>query len=227
MEKKALRENVLKKSWVFLYVFIYFPGFIILEHVVKDQYYLIECKLDMLIPFCEYFVIPYIFWFIYVAGSFIWFISREDDILFYKFAGVMFGGMTIALIIYAIFPNGIQLRPDIDSGKNICTWITSIIYQADTCTNVFPSLHVYTSVVIGIFFSESKLVKEKPGLKAVFPIISTLIVISTVFLKQHSVLDLFAGLIMAVAFCSIVLDKDADWKVRDAKSKTRVRIYRT
>lgn len=201
MNRKCFKKGPDRRLWVFLYAFIYFPWFFILEQVVQDQYYLIECPLDRLIPFCEYFIVPYVFWFVYVAGSFLWFLLREEDTLFYKFAAVMFGGMTIALIIYTVFPNGIQLRPNLDASKSIFTWMTSLIYRADTCTNVFPSLHVYTSAVIAMFFAKSSLAAEKRYVKPVTFVISSLIIISTVFLKQHSVLDVVAGSVMAWALC--------------------------
>lgn len=210
MNTKNLRERAGKKPWVFLYMLIYFPWFFILEHVVKDQYYLIECRLDHMIPFCEYFIVPYLLWFVYVAGTFLWFMLKEDDRLFYRFAAVMFGGMTIALIIYTVFPNGIHLRPDIDASRNLFTWLTSLIYRADTCTNVFPSLHVYTSAVIAIFFSKSKLGEEKPGAKYAALVISGLIILSTVFLKQHSVLDLVAGNVMAWALCKMAFAEEEE-----------------
>lgn len=196
MSWKRISESLGRKPLVFLYVLIYLPWFFTLEKVVT-QYYLMECRLDYAIPFCEYFIVPYVFWFLYVGGSFLWFLLAEKDGLFYRFAAVMFGGMTIALLIYTFFPNGIQLRPNLDASKNVFTWMTSQIYQADTSTNVFPSLHVYTSAVIAMFFQRSELVKKKPVLKPVFYMISGLIIASTVFLKQHSVLDLAAGMVMA------------------------------
>lgn len=201
MNRKSFKERVGRKPWVFLYAFIYFPWFLILEHVVQEQYYLIECKLDRLIPFCEYFIVPYVFWFVYIAVSFYWFLLHEEDALFYRFAAVMFGGMTIALIIYTVFPNGIQLRPDLNASKNVFTWLTSLIYKADTCTNVFPSLHVFTSVTAAMFFAKSKLAARKSYVRPIIFTISSLIVISTVFLKQHSVLDVIAGSVMAWAMC--------------------------
>lgn len=210
MNWKNLRERAGKKPWVFLYMLIYFPWFFILEDVVQDRYYLIECRLDHMIPFCEYFIVPYLFWFVYVAGSFLWFMLKEDDDMFYRFSGVMFGGMTIALIIYTVFPNGIHLRPDLDASRNLFTWLTSLIYKADTCTNVFPSLHVFTSAVIAIFFSKSRLTGEKPRMKYAFYGISGLIILSTVFLKQHSVLDLAAGNVMAWALCKMAFVEEGE-----------------
>ena len=53
MNMKNIWKKAGRKPWVFLYMFIYFPWFFILEHVVQDRYYLIECRLDHMIPFCE------------------------------------------------------------------------------------------------------------------------------------------------------------------------------
>lgn len=225
MNMKNIWKKAGRKSWVFLYMFIYFPWFFILEHVVQDRYYLIECRLDHMIPFCEYFIVPYLFWFVYVAGSFLWFMLKEDDSLFYRFSAVMFGGMTIALIIYTVFPNGIHLRPDIDSAKNVFAWMTSLIYKADTCTNVFPSLHVYTSAVIAIFFLKSRLGRKKPAVKYASVFVSGLIILSTVFLKQHSVLDLIAGNVMAWALCrmAFVQEEEEEGTVRKRRGRVALR----
>lgn len=219
MKEKLPLQNVEKRPLVFLYAFIYLPWFLTLEHCVK-QYYLIECRLDYIIPFCEYFIIPYLFWFLFVAMSFIWFLLFEDDKLFYRFAGVMFGGMTIALIIYTVFPNGIQLRPNLDASKNICTWLTSLIYRADTATNVFPSLHVYTSAVIGMFFMRSSLHDRKPYICHGICTVSLLIISSTVFLKQHSVLDLAAGFFMAWALCHAVFVEEEEKQAQNSHQST-------
>ena len=43
--------------------------FFIVERVwIREYYYPIYCSLDDAIPFCEYFVIPYLFWFIFLVG---------------------------------------------------------------------------------------------------------------------------------------------------------------
>ena len=35
---------------------------------IRDYYFPIYNKLDDMIPFCEYFLIPYLFWFVYLVG---------------------------------------------------------------------------------------------------------------------------------------------------------------
>ena len=49
-----------KHAWVFLYGLIYFPWFFWLEQRHVSGYHLIYASLDRKIPFCEYFIIPYL-----------------------------------------------------------------------------------------------------------------------------------------------------------------------
>ena len=55
-------------AWVLLYAFIYFPWFTYLERHVTDNYFVIHSIFDDYIPFCEYFIIPYLLWFAYMQS---------------------------------------------------------------------------------------------------------------------------------------------------------------
>ena len=127
--------------WILSYGFIYLPWFIHLEKTVTDRYHVIHAALDDRIPFNEYFIIPYLLWFVYVAGAitYFFFVNRED---YYRLCIFLFTGMTISLLICTLFPNGTDFRPVVDPDKNLCSRIVSILYRTDTCTNVFPSVHV-------------------------------------------------------------------------------------
>lgn len=198
-----------KRPLAILYGVIYLPWFSLLERYV-DHYYLLECELDYMIPFCEYFIIPYIFWFAYSAIVCIWFFFKESDRDYWRLCFCMMAGMTTALIIYTVFPNGIHIRPDLEPEKNIFCWLTSMIYQSDTPTNVFPSLHSYTSVLFIFFVRRTKLAKTHRCVRIGSVVISLSIVASTVLLKQHCVLDMLAGTIMASAMYSIAYASDQE-----------------
>ena len=186
-----------KQAWVFLYAFIYFPWFLYLEHHVTEDYYIIHSRLDDLIPFCEYFIIPYILWFAYMAGGMIYFLFFQPKKEFYKLTGFLFTGMTICLLICTIFPNGHNMRPVIDFDKNIFTRLVSFIYTADTNTNIFPSIHVFGTLGVHIALCECSITKKYPALKIISAILACAICLSTVFLKQHSCLDVFGGIVLA------------------------------
>ena len=70
-------------AWVLLYAFIYFPWFTYLERHVTDNYFVIHSVFDDYIPFCEYFIIPYLLWFAYIAVT-LGYLFFNDKQGFYK-----------------------------------------------------------------------------------------------------------------------------------------------
>ena len=209
--------NKYKHAGVLLYGFIYQPWFAHLEKTVT-KYHIIHVALDDYIPFNEYFVIPYFFWFIYVAGAMIYFffVSRKD---FYKLSTFLFTGMTISLIICTIFPNGTDFRPAINPDKNIFTHIVAWLYSTDTCTNVLPSIHVYNSIGVHIAVLQSETLKKHRGVRIFSGFAMTAICLSTVFLKQHSVVDGLASITMAYCMYGLVYGQAYMYNRRKAAEK--------
>jgi len=83
-----------------------------------------------------------------------------------------------------------------------------MLYRADTCTNVFPSLHVFNTLSVCIAVHESeKLKKHKAVCNAAY-ILAALIILATMFLKQHSVLDVFGAVIMAYVLYKVVYEPE-------------------
>ena len=197
MWKKA--KNFIKKyrhAWVLLYGFIYMPWFIWLEKHVRQGYYLIHSPLDDYIPFVEYFIVPYFLWFVFIAatGLYFFFTDRRG---FYRLCTFMFSGMTIFLIICTIFPNGLALRPEVFPRDNIFTDAVRWLYQTDTPTNVLPSIHVFNSLGAAFAIGHSHALRKKRWVQPAAFVLAGLIILSTVFLKQHSVTDVFAAMVMA------------------------------
>lgn len=191
-----------KHCWTLLYVFIYMPWFVFLEGHVK-HYTIIHCSLDDKIPFCEYFVIPYFLWFLFVALTMTYLLFYSVD-EFYKASAFLFIGMTVFLIISTVFPNGLNLRTDISGRDNICARIVSNLYKTDTSTNVFPSVHVFNTLGCMIALFKSKALKGHNIIKTFIFILSVSIILSTVFLKQHSVIDVIGGFVLAIIMYVLV-----------------------
>lgn len=120
-----------KHAWVFLYIFIYMPWFMFLEKHVTTHYHVIQIPLDEYIPFIEYFIVPYLLWFVFIAAAFLYFFFTDVP-GFYKMAKLMFTGMTIFLIISTVFPNGQDLRPVVFERDNIFVDMVRVLYRADT-----------------------------------------------------------------------------------------------
>lgn len=194
-----------RHAWVLSYFIIYMVWFSFLEKTVTTNFYSVHIGLDDLIPFNEWFVIPYFTWFLYILATvaYFFFTSKED---FFKVTAFLFIGMTICLIIYTLWPNGQNLRPNLDTlGRdNIFIRIVRILYSKDTATNVCPSIHVLNSIGAAIAINKSAVLKKKKWLTAGSIVLTILISLSTVFLKQHSAFDVIAGCFLALVMYLVV-----------------------
>ncbi len=190
-----------------LYVFIYMPWFIYLEQHVTKDYYLIHSPIDNYIPFVEYFIVPYLLWFLYIlaGGLFLFF---KDKKVFLQAAAFAITGMTIFLIICTIFPNGLDLRPDTFARDNIFVDLVKYVYSTDTPTNVLPSMHVFMSLTIAIALNRTETLKDKKWVRIFSNLLAFSIVLSTMFLKQHSITDVSAALVMVVILYQLVYARE-------------------
>ena len=186
-----------KHAWVFLYILIYMPWFMWLEKHVTTHYHVIQIRLDEHIPFIEYFIIPYLMWFLFIAVVFLYFFFTDVK-GFYKLAAFMFTGMTVFLIISTVFPNGQDLRPVIFERDNIFRgygagavpdgYMHPMYSRACMC---FNSLSVCAAI------ADSEALKKHRGVCIGAYVLAGLIILATMFLKQHSVLDVLGAGAMA------------------------------
>ena len=199
-----LKEN--KDCYLFLYCFVYLILFKLVEDRTGVTYHIVHSPLDDRIPFNELFAIPYFLWFFYIGYVLIRLFSKSKSGFIKSFIYI-FGGMSIGLIIFSIWPTMQNLRPDVMPRDNVLTRLTSFLYSIDTPTNVCPSLHVYVS--IGAYMA----VRLAPEYFSRFEryaalLLTVSISISTLFLKQHSVIDVFYGIIMSIVMYLIIYVPD-------------------
>ena len=118
--------------------------------------------------------------------------------------------MSICLLIYYLFPNGLSLRQPLED-KNICCMIVNHLRSADTPANVCPSIHVSSTIgILFVLFNSEKLKKYRK-LKAAMLVLGTFICISTVVIDQHSVVDAVCGMMLsAVLFYLVQLSEVPD-----------------
>ena len=203
-------------SYWLVYMIFYLTGFFLVEQFVVEAKYWISCPIDGQIPFMEGFIIPYISWLLLMPMSLLFYMMYEKED-FLDLCMLMFCGMTISLILYVIFPNGLQLRTEIVR-DNFCSRLAKLIYRMDTPTNVCPSIHVSSSVAISIVTLRSRLGKEHPIWAGLIVFWMVVICISTFFVKQHSVVDALCGAALTALLCIPVYC--FDW--RNALKKTRL-----
>ena len=108
--------------------------------------------------------------------------------------------MSISTCVYVLYPSCQNLRPEVYPRENLLTDLVKILHVSDTNTNVFPSEHAIGSAAIFLAALRSKKLRAPLPL-TLLTVFSVLTFLSTVFLKQHSVLDLIAALpVCAIAY---------------------------
>lgn len=196
--KTKVRELFRLAMPIIMYVPIYLIWFGAIENYRFSHYALIHTVLDDKIPFCEIFIIPYYAWFIYVAAVMLYLLFNMEVEVYYKNYMFLVTGMTLFLIISTLFPNMHQLRPDVMPRDNVFTHMIALLYKADTPTNLWPSIHVYNSLGTMIAVRNSKKI-GKIG-RILSDIMGVLIILSTMFIKQHSIYDVVTAFFMAIIF---------------------------
>ena len=175
-----LRHNT--HLFLLLYALIYIPWFCWLEEKVNinSNFHVIHMALDDYIPFCEFFVIPYYLWFIYMAAGII-FIAFTDGKLCWRLGIFLITGMTVFLFISTVYPNGQLLRPDTFARDNIFVHIVQRLYG----------------------LAHSQKLQNKKWIKNAALILTVCIILSTMFLKQHSVFDVLTAFALAAFMYSV------------------------
>lgn len=198
LEERCETVKFLKKyqhTWIIpIYGILYMLAFRYVEQR-KVPVTIIHMKIDDYIPFCEYFVIPYFLWFAYIVVAVFYFsFINKNKKEYWQLILTLGIGMTLFILISLVFPNGQDLRPATLTGDGICIQMVRHLYQLDTPTNILPSIHVFNTVAccVAIFrhqaFRRHKLLLTGTG------VLSLLIVLATVFLKQHTVIDVIAAI---------------------------------
>ncbi len=179
-----------------LYLVGYLLWFKLLEDIPRARYHDLASFIDRMIPFAEIFIVPYISWFALQAAwvSFLFFYDREA---YDKLVTMLMFGMTVFLIVSTVYPTALTLRPWHVARENVFVDMVRWLWRIDTSTNVWPSIHVYntTALIFTLFTTRDRNVILK--VRVPMFIWCVLIILSTMFLKQHSVGDVLSGLALA------------------------------
>lgn len=210
-ERRALKpktRRIGREAWLLIYVPIYLALFYLVEHVITDNYWVSYCPLDDKIPFVRQFVFIYVLWYPLMAGMALW-LLRRDRRAFLRYGWSVAAGLTLSIAIFFIWPSGQNLRPAALPENDLASVLLRAIYAADTNTNVLPSMHVVgTLAAVRAAFEPECFDKKLP--RWAVAALGLMINASTVLVKQHSLLDLLAGLalyLLIYPFIYVLPDK--------------------
>ncbi len=200
---KRINEPQYKHLWWLLFFPIYWLRYPLIENLnPASQYHPIYCPLDDLIPFSEWFIIPYTLWMASLVALCLYTVLYDVDSFkwYMKFLTI---SMSISTVIFLVYPSCQNLRPVAFPRDNLLTKLVAFLYSADTNTNVFPSEHAIGGMAVWLTAVRTKGLRS-PGKLIAISVLMLLVCFSTVFLKQHSILDVIAGVpvcIFALCIC--------------------------
>ena len=188
-------------GWIF-----YFSMYFITENLIPpEKCHPIHCALDDLIPFHEFFLFFYVFWYLLVFGALAYTLFYDPP-KFRKLQTFIIITQVIAMTCYVVYPSRQDLRPAVFERENILTALMAFIYSFDTSTGVCPSLHVgYSLGILSVALKDPELGK---GWKALLGFVVLMICLAVCFVKQHSALDVLWALPMCLVAECLVYGKD-------------------
>ena len=211
----------------YLYLILYWPVQLMTYGISNlifgsQEVLLFSSPLDLQIPFCEWFVIPYVLWFPYIIFTMVLAVMSGKKGFLHSCA-IIYLSIFIPMTFCLFVPNGIpiELRPDFEAlgRNNPAIWLVKFIYLVDSPPrNCMPSMHV--SVSCALFFTILTN-KQIPWRKWLIPcsfLLSALICAATVLIKQHSILDVYYGVLVAVSVFAAVMIVEFFLRLRARKT---------
>ena len=158
----------------------------------------IETGVDRSIPFVPEFLVIYFGCYVFWAVNYI-LIARQDRRSVYQFFTGDFISRCVCLVFFLAFPTT-NTRPLI-TGSGLWNQAALWLYSIDAADNLFPSIHCLVSwfCYLGIRGR-----KEIPRwYQSVSMVIAILVFASTLLTKQHVIVDVAGGILLA-GFCFFI-----------------------
>lgn len=148
--------------------------------------------IDDRIPYLSGFVLSYVAWMPILYLAFIY-LGLTNRSLYWRTLIIYNAAVTVSNIIFIMYPTSMP-RPEI-SGNDLFTGLVQFIYNNDNPVNCFPSIHCLTSYLLFITMNRHKLFSM--GSRILLSALLWSIIASTVFIKQHGIVDVIGGIVLA------------------------------
>lgn len=197
VKRSLARPYRVPLSMVLLFVLV--PLYILIPEVLPPRTrYVPELALDRALPLLPSWAIVYgaLYLFLILLPVFV---LREDGLIRRTVNAYLLIWITAYVFFFVVYPTAAP-RPDKVIGEGFAVWGLRALYSSDPPYNCFPSLHVAHSFVSALACSR---VHGRVGFIAM--ISAALVAVSTLLTKQHYMLDVVAGVFLAVIAYGIFL----------------------
>ena len=186
---------VVKAKYVILFIILNFLAYSLIQYFITINEYSFLTNLDTAIPFIPEFIWVY-HTLIPIIGISAIVLIKNRKLFFSTLNGYIIA--TIILSIFYIFLPSFYPRQLI-TDSSISSYMVELTRLIDNANNTFPSGHVTFSWLLALFLMKSDCAKRWKWLGPTYLIWATLIAISTLVLKQHYIVDVISGIILATA----------------------------
>lgn len=198
--RKLRLNNLNTPEFSHLLLLLYWPLYGAAFFLLETLRPLADCTpvwspLDDRIPFNEWFMLPYLFWFVFLIGVLVY-LGLNDAKAFRRFMQFVMITYSVTIVVYLLHPTCQNLRPVSFPRDNLLTRWVAAFYAFDSNTNVCPSIHVIGSMAAAFGAMDTPRFKAAAW-KTAFALMALLISFSTVFVKQHSIVDVFWGFVVS------------------------------
>jgi membrane-associated phospholipid phosphatase len=153
--------------------------------------YSLMTNVDNAIPFVRFFVMPYSVWIFYIYLCLIYFFIKEVKV-YYRTLLIYTLSALLCYFIYTFFQTTVP-RPYL-VGDDVFTRLTQFVYNRDLPYNCFPSIHCFSCYLVMKAIYKSSF-KNRINQSLIYGM-SILIILSTLFVKQHAIMDALAGFLL-------------------------------
>lgn len=160
--------------------------------ISEERIHFLKIPLDDKVPLIKPFIIVYLLAFVQWA-IFMYVLMKQDTKYGYIYNSAIIMGSFIGLVILMAYPTGTN-RPEI-VGNSILDFLIKTTYLFDSILNAFPSFHCFCSQICLRGLMEIKGIDKKWII--INTVFSILVFASTICTKQHFILDIPGGIILA------------------------------
>lgn len=178
--------------------------------------YSLMTDLDRQIPFIEGFVVPYLLWYVFLAAGFLYLAYRDRSNYFQTLVEFIIG-LLLCYSVYAIYQTTVP-RPEI-IGSNWLLQTVQWVYRSDQPFNCFPSTHVLTAYLMMRAYLRSVPIALR--YKMITAGMSILIIVSTLFVKQHVLMDVVGAVLVAEGVVYVVERSRRAWLTGSTAASAR------
>lgn len=185
----------------------------------NQEVFTLITAVDDAIPFVKYFALPYSIWIFYIYVCVVYFFFKEPAVYYRSLLTYTICAL-ICYGIYSVFQTTVP-RPFI-TGNDVFSELMRFIYNRDQPFNCFPSIHCFSSYMVMRMIWTSSF-RNKVNVTLITSM-SSLIILSTLFVKQHVILDVISAILLVEIVVMVILAFERVMKVSRERQNSTYRI---